>query len=89
MQLSWDENKRVANLKKHGLDLIDAEQLFDGRQVYTYPSPRKDETRFVTVGFVHDVLVAAVWMERDKTIRLISLRRARDGEKRTYRKLYS
>jgi uncharacterized DUF497 family protein len=30
MQFSWDENKRAANLKKHGIDFIDAEELFDG-----------------------------------------------------------
>jgi uncharacterized DUF497 family protein len=89
MRFSWDEDKRVINLKKHGLDLIDAEELFDGRPIYTYPSPKNDEARFVSVGLIHDVLVAAVWMERDSIIRLISLRRARDGEKRTYRKLYS
>jgi uncharacterized DUF497 family protein len=88
MQFSWDENKRSGNLKKHGLDFIDAEELFDGRAIYTYPSPREDEIRFVSVGLVQDVFVAAVWIEREGAIRLISFRRARDGEKRTYRKLY-
>lgn len=88
IRFCWDENKRTSNLKKHGLDLIDAEVLFDGRSVYTYPSPKNDESRFVSVGLMEGMLVAAVWMERDGAIRLISLRRARDGEKRTYRKLY-
>jgi uncharacterized DUF497 family protein len=89
MLFSWDENKRAANLKKHSLDLIEAGELFDGRPIYTYPSPREDENRFVSVGLIHDILVAGVWMERDGIIRLISLRRARDGEKRTYREIYS
>ena len=84
----WDENKRAANLKKHGFDFIDASGLFDGRPIYTYPSPRHDEMRFVSVGVIQDITVAAVWIERDGAIRLISLRRARDGEKRTYRELY-
>jgi len=55
MQFSWDEDKRIANLKKHGIDFIDAEALFDGRSVYTYPSPREDETRFVSVGFIQGI----------------------------------
>jgi uncharacterized DUF497 family protein len=88
MNFSWDEDKRISNLKKHGIDFIDAEALFDGRPVYTYPSPRENEARFVTVGFIQGIAVAVVWVERDDTVRLISLRRARDGEKRTYRKLY-
>jgi uncharacterized DUF497 family protein len=36
----WDENKREANLRKHGLDLMTGAELFDGRSVFTYPSSR-------------------------------------------------
>jgi uncharacterized DUF497 family protein len=34
MRFEWDGNKREANLAKHGLDLIRATMLFDGRPVY-------------------------------------------------------
>lgn len=85
MIFEWDENKRAANLEKHGLDLIDAASLFDGRPVVTYPSPREEEVRFVTVGIGTEVFVAAVWTERMDAIRLISLRKARDAERKAYR----
>ena len=88
MRFTWDEAKREGNLAKHRLDLLEARQLFDGRPVFTYPSPRDDEARFVSVGVLEDRMVAVVWLEREDGIRLISLRRARDGEKRTYRKLH-
>jgi uncharacterized protein len=52
MEFEWDEKKRELNLAKHGLDLIGATALFDGRPVFSYPSPRDDELRFVTVGVV-------------------------------------
>ncbi len=52
MDFEWDERKRTANLLKHGLDFIDAPALFDGRPVYTYPSPRGGEERFVSVGML-------------------------------------
>ncbi len=81
----WDAGKRSANSAKQGLDLIDAVALFDGRSVFTYPSPRGDESRFVTVGIISGVFVALVWTERGGNIRLISLRRARNGEKQGYR----
>jgi uncharacterized DUF497 family protein len=88
MRFEWDENKRAANLKKHELDLFAARKLFDGRRLYTYSSPHGEEARFVSVGILEGIDVAVVWMVRDDAVRLISLRRARDEEKRTYRQLY-
>ena len=85
MLFEWDENKREANAGKHSLDLLDGIALFDGRAVYSYPSPRGDEQRSVTVGLLDGEFVALVWTERGEAIRLISLRRARDAEKRAYR----
>ncbi len=85
MDFEWDENKRAINLAEHGLDLIDATRLFDGRPVFTYPSPRHGEERFVTVGQLTNRFFAVVWTERVGAIRLISFRRARDAEERKYR----
>ncbi len=85
MNFEWDENKREANIAKHGLDLMTGACLFDGRRVYSYPSPRGEENRYVTVGLLAEELVAVVWTARETGIRLISLRRARDAEKRIYR----
>ena len=88
MDFEWDESKRTANLAKHGLDFLDGAALFDGRPVYTFPTIRSGERRFVTIGPLEDRLVAVVWTDRATAIRLISLRRARDGEKSRYRALY-
>jgi uncharacterized protein len=88
MPFEWDETKRAANLKKHGLDLLDATLLFDGRPVITYPSPRNDEERFVTVGILAETFVAAVWAERTNAIWLISLRKARSEERQAHHTRY-
>jgi uncharacterized DUF497 family protein len=80
----WDENKRQANLVKHKLDLLVGTLMFDGRSTLTYSSPRGTEDRWVTIGLIEDLLLALVWTERKDTIRLISLRRARDAERRQY-----
>ncbi|MGB8684642.1 MAG: BrnT family toxin [Candidatus Binatus sp.] len=88
MDFEWDENKRTMNLRVHGLDLMDATRLFDGRPVYAYPSPRHGEERFVTVGWLAGKFFAVVWTERSKAIRLISFRRARDAEERKYFALF-
>jgi uncharacterized protein len=88
MDFEWDEKKRTINLAEHGLDLIDATPLFDGRPVFTYPSPRHGEERFVTVGQLTNRFFAVVWTERVESIRLISFRRARDAEERKYRTIF-
>ena len=88
MDFEWDETKRAINLAGHGLDLIDATPLFDGRPVFTYPSPRHGEQRFVTVGLLTNRFFAVVWTERVEAIRLISFRRARDAEERKYRTIF-
>jgi uncharacterized protein len=80
----WDHAKRDSNLVKHGLDFMDGIMLFDGRPIFTYASPRNDEDRFVTVGLVNGLMVALIWLRRDAEIRVISLRRARNGEKADY-----
>ncbi len=85
MIFEWDENKREINRRKHKLDLIDGQYLFDGRPVVTYPSPRGDEVRFVTIGLAGPKFYAVVWTERSGFTRLIPFRRARDGEETTYR----
>jgi uncharacterized DUF497 family protein len=89
MDFEWDEKKRASNLANHGLDLIEATKLFDGRPVFTYPSPRHGEERFVTVGLLTNRFFAVVWTERVEAIRLISFRRARDAEERKYRTIFS
>jgi uncharacterized DUF497 family protein len=85
LRFEWDEAKRESNRSRHKLDLADAALLFDGRRVITVPSPRDGEARFVTVGPVGAKFYAAVWTMRSETIRLISFRRARDGEERAHR----
>jgi hypothetical protein len=85
MVFEWDETKREVNRDKHKLDLIDGQYLFDGRPVVSFPSSRGDEGRFVTVGPIGPKFYAVVWTERSGATRLISFRRARDGEERAYR----
>jgi uncharacterized DUF497 family protein len=88
MEFEWDETKRAANLVKHGLDLLRGTVLFDGRPRYTYASPRLGEQRFVSIALVGDEFLALVWTQRGAAARLISLRRARNGEKRAYRAVF-
>jgi uncharacterized DUF497 family protein len=84
----WDEAKRRRVLNERGLDFVDAAPLFDGRAVLSVPSPRGAEERWLSVGEVEGRLIAVVWTWRDGNIRLVTMRRARDEEKRQYRQAF-
>jgi len=56
MVITWDERKRAANIKKHGLDFADLTlEFFEGSVVY----PAK-EGRSLAVGRIGDAYFAAV-----------------------------
>jgi uncharacterized protein len=51
MEFDWDEDKRKANLRKHGIDFIGIEKVFEGRTI-TLIDDRFDygEERYLTIG---------------------------------------
>jgi len=77
MEFEWDEAKRLANIRKHGIDFIDIKDVFDGDTV-TVEDNRYDyeEQRFVTLGLLQGILVAVVHTERGDSTRIISTRKA-------------
>ena len=83
--IDWDERKRQANLKKHGFDFVDANEVFDG-VTFTYEDDRiaYGEQRFVTLGLLRGAVVSILHTEQDDHIRAISLRKATKRERETY-----
>lgn len=85
MKYEWDENKRVANLAKHGVDFIDAED-FDWSSAIETIDDRFNyiEDRWVALGFIDNRLHVLIYTMRGENIRLISLRKANKREKDYY-----
>lgn len=83
--ITWDEPKRRVNLRKHGFDFIDAEQVFDG-VTYTYEDDRfpYGEQRLVTLGLLRDIVISMVHTEDSGNIHVISMRKATKGERAIY-----
>lgn len=77
MRFTWDEAKRNRNLKDHGLDFVDAEQVFTGA-AFTYEDDRfrYEEQRFVTLGLLKGVPVSVIHTETTSRIHIISFRKA-------------
>ena len=84
----WDEAKRQKNLKKHCLDFRDARVIFDGRPVVHVSSHKNNEARFVSVAQIEVKFYTVVWTWRAERRRIISFRRARDGEEKAYREIH-
>lgn len=83
----WDETKRGANVAKHGIDFVDAVQVFgDPRQLTYRSSHHSGEERFVSIGAVHGKLIAVVFTQRANKVRIISARAARRVERELYDK---
>lgn len=81
MNFEWDARKRRANLRKHGIDFVGSEAIFDG-VTKTMVDDRRDygEERFVTFGLLEGRVVAVVHTETADTIRVISIRKATKHE---------
>lgn len=88
MEFEWDEAKRASNLLKHRLDFMQAVLVFDGRHVVESAREMAGETRFKAIGRIGEDHVALIFTPRGTAIRIISLRRARDGERRQYQALF-
>ena len=50
MRVEWDEAKRKANLRKHGVEFADALSVLDDPRPVTIEDRDHDEQRFVTLG---------------------------------------
>ena len=85
MLFEWNENKRLSNLRKHGIDFRDAACVFAGATLTIadrrglYP-----EERFHTAGLLEGRTVLIVHTESDSTVRIISMREANRSETESF-----
>ncbi len=88
MEFEFDEDKRLKNIEKHGIDFIDADILFDNPYLKAPAKTVDGEQRWLVVGMIDDDFVTAVFTWRGPVIRIISMRRARNDERKSYRKVF-
>ncbi len=88
MNFEWDEAKNRSNIRKHGFDFRDAEEMFRGVLIVE-PDTRQDygEKRWRGIGAIRGRLAAVIFTELvPGTIRIISLRRTHHDERQEYEK---
>jgi uncharacterized protein len=84
---SWDEAKRLRNIREHELDFVGCEAVFDG-PIVTWEDDRENygEQRINLLGWLNGIVVHMTYTERGDEPHIISLRKAVKHEIRHYAK---
>ncbi|MDX1558352.1 MAG: BrnT family toxin [Marinobacter sp.] len=80
----FDGTKSQANLDKHGIDFVDAQQLWKDPYLLEVKAKCVDEPRYLLIGKIGDKYWSAVVTYREGRTRLISVRRSRKKEVELY-----
>jgi hypothetical protein len=80
----FDKAKSASNRAKHGIDFVQAQALWDDPGLVEVQARTLEESRFLTIGLIKDKHWTAVVTYRAENIRIISVRRSRDGEVALY-----
>ncbi|WP_372994780.1 BrnT family toxin [Marinobacter sp.] len=80
----FDGTKSKANLEKHGIDFVAAQQLWQDPYLMEIRADSTDEPRYLLIGKIGGKHWSAVVTYRKGRIRLISVRRSRKKEVELY-----
>lgn len=87
LRFEWDENKNLANQKKHKVSFDEAKTVFYDESARLIPDPghSEDEERFVIMGLSNNLRILVVvhcYRKNDEVIRIISARKATRNEQK-------
>jgi uncharacterized DUF497 family protein len=80
----FDEAKSESNLRKHGIDFVEAQLLWADPNLLQIPAKTMDEPRYLVIGIIEEKHWSAVITFRSELIRIISVRRSRIEEVSLY-----
>lgn len=84
MKFEFDSRKSESNKRKHGIDFVEAQTLWEDPDRIEVPVTTQLEKRFVLTGRIEGRHWSAVFTIRAETTRIISVRRARKQEVEEY-----
>ncbi|MBN1790743.1 MAG: BrnT family toxin [Bacteroidales bacterium] len=84
MPFEFDDKKSISNKAKHGIDFIEAQKLWNDPERIEIPARNLDEPRFMIIGRIGMDIWSGIFTIRNKNIRIISVRKARENEKEIY-----
>lgn len=84
MDFEFDPAKSRSNKRKHGIDFIQAQALWDDPDLIEIPVRVTGEPRFLTIGRIGERHWSAIITYRNERTRIISVRRSRWEEIEIY-----
>ena len=84
MEFEFDKRKSQINKRKHGIDFIEAQALWNDPDRIEIPANTIDEVRFLVISKISDKYWSAIITYRKEKIRIISARRSRKEEIEIY-----
>ena len=84
MDFEFDPVKSSKNKEKHGIDFVQAQQLWADEDRLEIPAITEDEPRYILLAQYQEKIWAAIFTYRGDRMRLISVRRARTEEEELY-----
>ena len=84
MEFEFDPKKSDSNKNKHGIDFIEAQELWNDADLLEIPAKTSDEARFLVIGKIDDMQWTGIITYRNYNMRIISVRRARNEEIEIY-----
>jgi len=84
MEFEFDSHKGEENKKRHGIDFVEAQMLWDDPDRIEVPARTIDEPRLIVIGKIDDKYWSGIITYRGEKIRIISVRRSRREEVEIY-----
>jgi len=84
MDFGFDPEKSSSNRDKHGIDFLDAQEVWNDLFAIEVQAKSQTEKRFALVGAINGKIWTVFFTERAEKIRIISVRRARTKEEELY-----
>lgn len=84
IEFEFNREKSLTNRMKHGIDFVEAQQLWQDYFLVVPTYVGNDGERTCIIGMINDVCWVAVTTQRFGKTRIISVRRARNTEREKY-----
>ena len=85
MDFEWDEDKRRSNIRKHGIDFLDAALIFETDTI-EWIDDREDhgEERMIALGLSGLTVLRVTYTLRGGAIRIVSAQKASKRDEKKY-----
>lgn len=85
MKFEYDTNKSRINKEKHGIDFVEAQNLWKDETALIVPaSTTGEEVRYALISKYNEKCFVAIFTMRENIFRIISVRRCRKNEEKNY-----